>query len=39
MMRLLLATLAFAVSFDVLLFDGKYTDAVHRIAVIAIQHF
>jgi len=39
MLRLLLATLVFAVSFDVLLFDGKYTDAVHQIAVVAVQHF
>jgi hypothetical protein len=34
-----LATLAFAVSFDILLFDGKYTDAAHQLTVIAIQHF
>ena len=34
----LLATLAFAVSFDILLYDGKYIDAVHRLAV-TIQHF
>jgi hypothetical protein len=38
MMRLL-ATLAFAISFDVFLFDGRYTDAVHQLAVVAIQHF
>jgi len=35
----LLATLAFAISFDVFLFDGKYTDAVHQLTVIAFQHF
>jgi hypothetical protein len=35
----LLATLAFMVSFDTLLFDGKYADAVHQVAVAAIQHF
>jgi len=39
MLRLLSTTLAFVVSFDVLLFDGEYTDAVHQIAVVAIQHF
>jgi hypothetical protein len=39
MLRVLSTMLAFVVSFDVLLFDGKYTDAVHEIAVVAIQHF
>ena len=34
----LLATLAFMVSFDTLLFDGKYTDAVHHVAMAAIQY-
>jgi hypothetical protein len=34
----LLATLAFVVGSDILLFDGKYTDAAHQLAVIAIQH-
>jgi hypothetical protein len=35
----LLATLAFAVSFDILLFDGRHTGAVHQLALVAIQHF
>jgi hypothetical protein len=35
----LLATLAFAASFDILLFDGKYITAVDRIAMQIIQHF
>ena len=35
----LLATLAFAASFDILLFDGKYISAVDNIAVAIIQHF
>jgi len=35
----LLATLAFAASFDILLCDGKYITAVDRIAVQIIQHF
>jgi hypothetical protein len=35
----LLTTMAIAASFDILLFDGKYTDAAHQLAVIAIQHF
>jgi hypothetical protein len=35
----LLATLAFAASFDILLFDGKYIGAVNKIAVAIIQHF
>jgi len=34
----LLATLAFAVGFDILLSDGKFTDAAHRVAVAAIQN-
>jgi hypothetical protein len=33
-----LATLAFVVGSDILLFDGKYSDAAHQLAVIAIQH-
>jgi hypothetical protein len=35
----LLATLAFAASFDILLFDGKYISAVNKLAVAIIQHF
>jgi hypothetical protein len=35
----LLATLAFAASFDILLFDGKYFCAGDKIAVALIQHF
>ena len=35
----LLATLALAASFDILLFDGKYIGAVSKIAVAIIQHF
>jgi len=35
----LLATLAVAASFDILLFDGKYISAVHKLAVAIIQHF
>jgi hypothetical protein len=35
----LLATLAFAVSFDILLFDGKYVNAVEHIALAVVQNF
>jgi hypothetical protein len=35
----LLAALAFAASFDILLFDGKYISAVDKLAVAIIQHF
>jgi hypothetical protein len=35
----LLATLAFAASFDILLCDGKYISAVSKLAVAIIQHF
>lgn len=34
-----LAMLAFAVSFDVLLWDGKYTHAVQAIAFSIYRHF
>ena len=33
----ILATLAFAVSFDVYLFDGKYTNAVERLVLSVYQ--
>jgi hypothetical protein len=33
------ATLAFAVSFDILLFDGRHAGAVHQLALVALQHF
>ena len=35
----IMATLAFAVSFDLLLFDGKYTDAAKQMALAVLQHF
>jgi len=35
----ILATLAFAVSFDLLFFDGKYTDAAKQLALTILQHF
>lgn len=35
----LLATLAFAVSFDIILFDGKYISAVDKVAVAIIRSF
>jgi hypothetical protein len=34
-----LATLAFAVSFDLLFFDGKYADAAKQMAVTILRHF
>jgi hypothetical protein len=33
-----LTTLAFAVSFDLYLFDGKYTHAAEQIAYLMLQH-
>jgi len=35
----ILATLAFAVSFDLVFFDGKYTDAGKQIVLTVLQHF
>ncbi len=35
----LLATLAFAASFDIILFDGKYISAVDKVAVAIIRSF
>jgi hypothetical protein len=35
----LLATLAFAVSLDLLLYDGTYTHAVQEVALSIYQHF
>jgi hypothetical protein len=35
----ILATLAFAVSFDVILFSGKYTHAVEQVAKQIIRHW
>ena len=35
----LLATPAFAVSFDIILFDGKYISAVDKVAVAIIRSF
>jgi hypothetical protein len=35
----LLATLAFAVSFDIILTGGKYVGAVDQIAVAIVQRF
>jgi hypothetical protein len=35
----ILSTLAFAVSFDVFLTNGSYTDAVWQMTVVTIQHF
>jgi hypothetical protein len=35
----LLATLAFAASFDIVLFDGKYISAVDRVAVAIFRGF
>lgn len=39
MLLRLLVTLAFLVSFDVILFDGKYTQVVEQVAVAMLQHF
>jgi hypothetical protein len=35
----LLATLAFAASFDIILFDGKYISAVDKVTVAIIRNF
>ena len=35
----ILATLAFAVSFDLLIFDGRYTKSAEQIALTILQHF
>ena len=35
----ILATLSFAVGFDVLLCDGRYTRAVERLALTVVLHF
>jgi hypothetical protein len=35
----MLATVAFAVSFDVLLCDGKYTHTVEQVALAIARHF
>ncbi len=35
----IMATLAFAVSIDLLLFDGKYTSAVEQMTLTILQHF
>jgi len=34
----MLATLAFAVGFDVLMFDGKYTHVVEQLGLSIFQH-
>jgi hypothetical protein len=39
MLLRLFVTLAFVVSFDVILFDGKYTQVVEQVAVAMLQHF
>lgn len=39
MLLRLLATLAFAASFDILLFDGKYISAVDKVAVAIARIF
>jgi hypothetical protein len=38
-MQCLLAALPFVVSSDILVFDGKYTDAVQQPTVIVVRHF
>jgi hypothetical protein len=35
----MLATLAFAVSFDMILFGGKYTYAVDQVAIQIMRHW
>jgi hypothetical protein len=35
----LLATLAFAVSFEIILFDGRYLHAADKVAVAIIRSF
>jgi len=39
MLLRILATLAFAASFDILIMDGKYIGAVDKIAVAILQSF
>jgi len=39
MLLRILATLAFAVSFDLLFFDGRYTNTAEQVAVTILQHF
>jgi hypothetical protein len=39
MLLRVLATLAFLVSFDNLLLDGRYTQAVEQVALSMFQHF
>ena len=34
----ILATLAFAVSFDLLFFGGRYTDAAKQMGLTVLQH-
>jgi hypothetical protein len=34
-----MATLAFAVSFDLFLSNGEYTDGVWQMAIVILQHF
>ncbi|HEY1311681.1 MAG TPA: hypothetical protein VGF02_12090 [Pseudolabrys sp.] len=35
----ILATLAFAAAFDLLVTNGKYTNAVCQMAAVVLQHF
>jgi hypothetical protein len=35
----IVATLAFAVSIDLYLFDGRYSHAAEQVAISIIQHF
>ena len=39
MLLRILATLAFAASFDILIMDGKYLSAVDKVAVAILQSF
>ena len=39
MLLRILATLAFAASFDILIMDGKYLSAVDKVAVAIFQSF
>jgi hypothetical protein len=39
MLLRMLATLAFAASFDILLFDGKYIHAVEQLALSVLRNF
>jgi len=34
----IMAALAFAVSFDLCLYNGKYMDAVWQMAIVILQH-